>query len=650
MLPASHSRRATTGRGARCFVALWSALAAPATTVAVAHAGPDPAPPAATPDAGADAPLLRVEEGRVAAQHGDVARAEQIFSEAMAMAPADTRVALAVGSCYYGMGRVDDAIRIWSQALNVARSPDLLFNLGIAYRSKSLFAQAILSFEEVVNSNPASPPFDALFQLADTYVKANDNVKGVEAYKRLTAAFPNSAPAWNDYGNLLVGTGQSAAAINAYRAGLRAAPNDADLAFNLGRAQEHAGDAVGAIASYEAAVRTDPTLSEAWNNLGVLYDRLGQKDKSLAAFQHASQARATFVNGHFNYGVAQLRLGHTAEAIAALETTTRLDPTIPDAFSMLGEAYLRAGRTSDAMTAYKRAQQLAPKDPASRLGLGIIAMQNQHYDEAIGLFNDAISLNPNDGLGYLMASRAQLAKGDVAGAVASCREAVLRSPNNADVAMGLGAALEKQGNLNEALAQYERGMQLAPTDQLNRLTFARLAEKMGAYDRARAAYQGAIAQGGEVDARKHLAELQERSGDLDQAATVLDDALKVFPGDADLKVRLAEIQYRQRKYDPAEANLRAALRVTGPHQARAHYLVAFLDYRKGNSAAAQRELDSAVALAPDMAEAYYQKGEIYAAAGKNDLARQSYTKAIQIRSTYTDAILAIKRLESKTSP
>jgi Tfp pilus assembly protein PilF len=78
--------------------------------------------------------------------------------------------------------------------------------------------------------------------------------------------------------------------------------------------------------------------------------------------------------------------------------------------------------------------------------------------------------------------------------------------------------------------------------------------------------------------------------------------------------------------------------------------MAFLSYRKGNSPAAQKELDAALAIAPDMAEAYYEKGEIFAAAGKTELARQNYNKAIQIRGTYTDAILAIKRLEAKTSP
>jgi tetratricopeptide (TPR) repeat protein len=215
--------------------------------------------------------------------------------------------------------------------------------------------------------------------------------------------------------------------------------------------------------------------------------------------------------------------------------------------------------------------------------------------------------------------------------------------------MGLGAALEKQGMLAEALAQYERGMQLAPQDLQNRLIFAHLAEKLGAFDRARVAYQSAITEGGgEVEARKRLAEVHEKSGNLDLAVGVLSDAIKVFPGDADLKVRLAEIQYKQKKYDLSEANLQTALHVAGPHLAHAHYVMAFLQYHKGASTAALKELDDALALAPDMAEAYYQKGEIYAAMGKVDLAKQSYAKAVQIRPTYTEAILASKRLEEKS--
>jgi tetratricopeptide (TPR) repeat protein len=181
--------------------------------------------------------------------------------------------------------------------------------------------------------------------------------------------------------------------------------------------------------------------------------------------------------------------------------------------------------------------------------------------------------------------------------------------------------------------------------------FAHLAEKLGAYDRARAAYQSAIVEGGgEVEAREHLAEIHEKAGHYDLAAGVLADALKVFPGDAGLKVRLGEVQLRQSNYGAAEATLSEALRAPGSHRARAHYLLAFVQYHKGSTPAALKELDDALALAPDMPEAYYQRGEIYAATGRTELARQSYARAVQLRATYTEAILGLKRLDEKTGP
>ena len=199
--------------------------------------------------------------------------------------------------------------------------------------------------------------------------------------------------------------------------------------------------------------------------------------------------------------------------------------------------------------------------------------------------------------------------------------------------MSLGAALEKQGMLAEALAQYERGMQLAPHEQQNRLIFS------GAPRRSSSApttalgppYQSAIAEGA---ARGRRAQeplgrcCTRKKGELELAAGRASRRESgSLSGDADLKVRLAELQYRQKKFDVAETNLATALRTPGPHLAHAHYLRAFLAFRKGNSAGAQKELDDALALAPDMAEAYYQKGEMYVAAGTDDLARQNYTKA-----------------------
>jgi len=216
-------------------VALTIAIAVPA----LAQQHPPGAPPSASTPASVH---LGLADGAI--KRRDSAMAERELKAALAAAPGDPAVALAVGTAYYGLSRVDDAIRVWNQGLTAARTPDLLFNLGIAYRGKGLFAQSIASFEEVLTVAP--PTEDALFQLADTYARAKDTAKALDTYARLTTLFPNSAAAWNNLGNLRASLGRFDEAIVAYREGARLAPNDADIVFNLGRALQDSHDNAGA--------------------------------------------------------------------------------------------------------------------------------------------------------------------------------------------------------------------------------------------------------------------------------------------------------------------------------------------------------------------------------------------------------------------
>jgi tetratricopeptide (TPR) repeat protein len=300
------------------------------------------------------------------------------------------------------------------------------------------------------------------------------------------------------------------------------------------------------------------------------------------------------------------------------------------------------------MTAYKKAQQLAPKDPAAQLGLGMVALQNQRYDEALKYFSDASALNPSDGVAYLMAGRALIAKGDLPKAIETLGEAQTRMPNDPDVAVAIGAALEQEGRPADALDKYSESVRLAPHEPKNQLLVAHLAEKLGAFDRARDAYAGAITEGGgDVATRRQLADLFERTGHLDDAAVTLTDASRAFPQEPDLWVHLAEVQYRLKQFDPAIASLKPALSLPGAHLPRAHELMALLLYHQGNAPGAIGELDEALKISPDMAEAHYQKGQILEGTGQLDKAKSAYEKALQLKPMYTDAIFALRRLEGR---
>src|SRR5262249_5099176 len=152
---------------------------------------------------------------------------------------------------------------------------------------------------------------------------------------------------------------------------------------------------------------------------------------------------------------------------------------------------------------------------------------------------------------------------------------------------------------------------LAPDDSKVQLQLAHLADQMGASDRAAEAYNMALKQGGgDAQSRQQLADVYHRRGDLPQPATVLRDAINVYPRESALHVDLAEVPYQEGKLDPAVAELKIAFKA-GPPQpaaAKAHYVMAFVLYRRGKAEQAIKEFQQAAQIKPDYAEAYYHIG------------------------------------------
>src|ERR1700735_2912466 len=113
------------------FLLVPAALLVATQGTASAQLAPTP-PPAVAPGPAA----VHLDLGQQAAKRGDAAMADRELKAAVAAAPQDAAIALAVGVAYYGMSRPDDAIKAWNQGLSGARTPDLLYNLGVAYRAK----------------------------------------------------------------------------------------------------------------------------------------------------------------------------------------------------------------------------------------------------------------------------------------------------------------------------------------------------------------------------------------------------------------------------------------------------------------------------------------------------------------------------------
>jgi len=164
-----------------------------------------------------DSAEAHFELGRALAQSGSLERAAVELAQAVTLGGSDKGPALGVraGAVYYGLGRIDDAIQLWSDS----KTDDALYNLGLAYRQKGLLVSAIGVLRELTTRTPTSQA--GLYLLADTYARANDHASAVATYEALVKLAPTHFEGWNNLGNLRMEGGNVGLAREAYEAGLR---------------------------------------------------------------------------------------------------------------------------------------------------------------------------------------------------------------------------------------------------------------------------------------------------------------------------------------------------------------------------------------------------------------------------------------------
>jgi tetratricopeptide (TPR) repeat protein len=142
-----------------------------------------------------------------------------------------------------------------------------------------------------------------------------------------------------------------------------------------------------------------------------------------------------------------------------------------------------------------------------------------------------------------------------------------------------------------------------------------------------------------------------QTGKFEQAEKRFGGMLKANPKNANARGGLALAQAELFKLDPAEKNALEVLRKS-PNNALAHMALGVV-YRNRTAshdmtyksrradylAASERELQRAVELAPNSAEAWTQLANTQRFAGRSSEAHQSYMKALEVDSNYGEALL-----------
>ncbi len=258
-------------------------------------------------------------------QAGDLAGAAAGYQACLAAEPGRVDVRSNLGAVFAGMGRYQDAIEQYLEALKTASpdvSPRLRFNLALAYYKSFQIPAAAEELEPLHRSQPEDLNLAVL--LADCRLRTGEFQKAVDAVAPLEAAHVDdlalnyvlgmslirlgrvvdgqirvdrilrrgdSAEGHLLMGSALFGAGNYPAALKELNQAVALNPEVPSLQSYLGQALLYTGDADGAVTAFRKELAANPNDYDANFQLASILARRGQAEESRRLLERAAQVR-----------------------------------------------------------------------------------------------------------------------------------------------------------------------------------------------------------------------------------------------------------------------------------------------------------------------------------------------------------------------
>jgi serine/threonine-protein kinase len=298
------------------------------------------------------------------------------------------------------------------------------------------------------------------------------------------------------------------------------------------------------------------------------------------------------------------------QAAVYAERAAQLDPAEPDAHITVGELRRVGGRLAEAKMAFQQALVLDPQSVDARLGLADTLDAMGSAAEADRLYREAMVLRPDYPDVYGRYGKFCYQRGRFEEAARYFTKQTEILPNAPRGYSNLGAALQALQRYDQAVRAYQRSIELRPTGQ-GYSNLGSLHLYLGHYAEAATAY--------------------ERSTTLTPNNYLywdnLGDAYRWTPGQRAKSIA---------PYDRAIRLSREAIAVN-PNDSAARATLAGCLAKRGDLAAAQRQIDLALKADPTNTNALYQAAVLANIRGDRDAAFAWLGRAIASGRPATDA-------------
>lgn len=325
-----------------------------------------------------------------------------------------------------------------------------------------------------------------------------------------------------------------------------------------------------ALKEFEEAVEFPQSNPRFYNNLGACLAALGELDKAEKQLALAVKMQPNYAVAHTNLAWLNLAKGNFDRSLSDARQALQVDSELRPARFAAVQAQIALGQLDGALKVSEDTVRRWPADPQAIMVSGDTLSAGGDYKNARQRYLKALLVLPNNPQLLLKSAHMSQMLGDLDDALKRARQATTVAPELADGHLALGRYLEMNRDERAAQIQFERALDLSPP----------LATKVAIYG-------------------PYLRVLISMNK-LDDADKLSRKWISANPESADCHYNRAWVAGQlPGKKSTAEAIQEYRKSLALKHDlVQAHYNVALLLIKQGNSSEASKELKEFIRLAP----------------------------------------------------
>jgi tetratricopeptide (TPR) repeat protein len=397
-----------------------------------------------------------------------------------------------------------------------------------------------------------------------------------------------------------------------------------------------------------ASCSSDPnTRKLKYLNSGESYFKTGKYQEAVIQFRSALEIDPRFAAAHYQLGRTYLALRNPGSAYVELTESVTVDPSNSDAQLEFAELLIGRKQFDQAQSVAQKVLDAQPGSVRAHTILGEKHIFTRDFPKAIQEFQKVVALAPQRVENYAALGGAYSAAGRFSEAEDAYRKATETNPKSAQAHMSLSQFYFSQGGLAKAETEMQIACKLDPHAVPPRFLLARILLAMGKSDEAEKLYADlqTIAPK-DPQAYRALGSFYASSGRMEKAIVEFRSQLRAHPKDIPVKEQLVETLLDLNRIGEAEP-LNLEIMSANPADPKSLKSQGRILLSEGQFEKAKTALEGAVKADPDSAASYYFLGLAQRGAGLPDLAKVSFSRALELQPKLAQASAALASLTLK---